>query len=60
MKQIRIKKWSTHWSIRIWDTGTEEFPRVRSAKINADGTSSPYLAKILEEEKDGANIIIQK
>ena len=59
MKQIRIKKWSTHWSIRIWDTGTEEFPRVRSAKINADGTS-PHKAKILAEEKDGANIIIQK
>lgn len=59
MKQIRIKEFGNYWSIRIWDTGTEEYPRVRVAHINDDGTS-PHKIRILKEESDGANIIIQK
>ena len=28
--EVRIKKWSTYWSVKIFDTGTE-YPRVRTA-----------------------------
>ena len=58
MKQIRIKKWSTHWSIRIWDNGSEEFPRVRVASIDSKGRS-PHKIRILKEESNSANIITQ-
>ena len=42
--QVRIKKWSTHWSVKIFDTGTD-YPRVRTASNLA------YLRTIKQEEK---------
>jgi hypothetical protein len=56
IKKIRIKKWSTHWSVRIWDNPSQEFPRVRSANIDKNGRS-PHLSTILREEKDIANSV---
>lgn len=50
IKKIFIKKWSTHFSVKIWDSESQEFPRVRSASIDRLGRS-PHLAKILAEEK---------
>jgi len=41
--EVRIKKWSTHWSVKIFDTGTE-YPRVRTA------SSLAYLRTIKREE----------
>ena len=41
--QVRIKKWSTHWSVKIFDTGTD-YPRVRTA------SSPSHLNKIMEDE----------
>ena len=41
--QVRIKKWSTHWSVKIFDTGTE-YPRVRTA------SRLSYLRTIEREE----------
>ena len=41
--EVRIKKWSTYWSVKIFDTGTE-YPRVRSA------SSLAYLRTIKREE----------
>ena len=41
--EVRIKKWSTHWSVKIFDTGTE-YPRVRSA------SSLAYLREIKKDE----------
>ncbi len=41
--QVRIKKWSTHWSVKIFDTGTD-YPRVRTA------SSLSHLATIEREE----------
>ena len=41
--QVRIKKWSTHWSVKIFDTGTE-YPRVRTA------SSESHLNTIKREE----------
>ena len=28
--QVRIQEWSTHWAVKIFDTGTD-YPRVRTA-----------------------------
>ena len=42
--QVRIKKWSTHWSVKIFDTETE-YPRVRTA------SSLAYLSAIIKDEK---------
>jgi hypothetical protein len=41
--QVRIKKWSTHWSVKIFDTGTD-YPRVRTA------SSLSHLTTIKREE----------
>ncbi len=41
--QVRIKKWSTHWCVKIFDTGTE-YPRVRTA------SSQTYLNEIMRDE----------
>jgi len=41
--EVRIKKWSTYWSVKIFDTGTE-YPRVRTA------SSLAYLRTIKREE----------
>jgi len=41
--EVRIKKWSTHWSVKIFDTGTE-YPRVRTA------SSLAYLNAIIRDE----------
>ena len=41
--EVRIKKWATHWSVKIFDTGTE-YPRVRSA------SSLAYLREIKKDE----------
>ena len=41
--EVRIKKWSTHWSVKIFDTGTE-YPRVRTA------SSLAYLNRIIKDE----------
>ena len=45
MKKIEviIKKWSTYWSVKIFDTGTE-YPRVRTA------SSLAYLNRIIKDE----------
>lgn len=40
--QVRIQKWSTHWSVKIFDQG--EYPRVRTA------SSVSYLRTIKAEE----------
>lgn len=52
IKKIRIKKWSTHWSVRIWDNPSQEFPRVRSASIDKKTGRAPHLDRILAEEQD--------
>ena len=41
--KVRIKKWSTYWSVKIFDTGTE-YPRVRTA------SSLAYLNRIIKDE----------
>jgi len=41
--QVTIKKWSTHWSVKIFDTGTD-YPRVRTA------SSQAYLNEIMRDE----------
>ena len=41
--QVRIKEWSTYWSVKIFDTQTE-YPRVRTA------SSLSYLNKIMRDE----------
>ena len=41
--EVRIKKWSTYWSVKIFDTGTE-YPRVRTA------SSLAYLNAIIKDE----------
>ena len=42
--QVRIKKLSTHWSVKIFDTGTD-YPRVRTA-------SSLSHLRTIEREED--------
>ena len=42
--EVRIKKWSTYWSVKIFDTVTE-YPRVRTA------SSLAYLNAIIKDEK---------
>lgn len=54
--QVRIKKWSTHWSVKIFDTGTD-YPRVRTA------SSSAYLDAIIKDEDLNSsrfNVITQR
>ena len=41
--EVRIKKWSTFWSVKIFDTGSE-YPRVRTA------SSLAYLNRIIKDE----------
>lgn len=41
--EVRIKKWSTFWSVKIFDTGSE-YPRVRTA------SSLAYLNTIIKDE----------
>jgi len=41
--QVRIKQWSTHTSVKIFDTGTD-YPRVRTA------SSYTHLNKIMKDE----------
>ena len=41
--QVRIKQWSTHTSVKIFDTGTDH-PRVRTA------SSYTHLNKIMKDE----------
>ena len=40
--EVRIQKWSTHWSVKIFDQG--EYPRVRTA------SSISHLKTIKKEE----------
>jgi len=40
--QVRIQKWSTHWSVKIFDQG--KYPRVRTA------SSVSHLRTIKKEE----------
>ena len=40
--QVRIQKWSTHWSVKIFDQG--EYPRVRTA------SNVSHLKTIKKEE----------
>lgn len=52
--QVRIQKWSTHWSVKIFDQG--EYPRVRTA------SSISHLKTIKKEENLNSSryrIIIQ-
>ena len=41
--QVRIKEWSTHTSVKIFDTDTDR-PRVRTA------SSQTHLNKIMKDE----------
>jgi len=52
--EVRIQKWSTHWSVKIFDQG--EYPRVRTA------SSISHLKTIKKEENLNSSryrIIIQ-
>jgi hypothetical protein len=46
--QVRIKEWSTHWSVKIFDQGIDsdgnDRPRVRTA------SSQSHLNKIMRDE----------
>lgn len=46
--EVRIKKWSTHWSVKIFDQGIDsegnDRPRVRTA------SSEAYLNQIMKDE----------
>ena len=46
--QVRIKKWSTHWAVKIFDQGVDaegnERPRVRTA------SSESHLNRIMRDE----------
>jgi len=46
--QVRIKEWSSHWSVKIFDQGIDsngnDRPRVRTA------SSQSHLDKIMREE----------
>jgi hypothetical protein len=46
--QVRIKEWSTHWSVKIFDQGIDsngnDRPRVRTA------SSQSHLNKIMKDE----------
>ena len=46
--QVRIKEWSTHWSVKIFDQGIDsngnDRPRVRTA------SSQSHLNKIIKDE----------
>jgi hypothetical protein len=46
--QVRIKEWSTHWAVKIFDQGVDaegnERPRVRTA------SSQSHLNRIMREE----------
>ena len=46
--QVRIKKWSTYWSVKIFDQGIDsegnDRPRVRTA------SSQAYLNEIMRDE----------
>ena len=46
--QVRIKEWSTHWSVKIFDQGLDsngnDRPRVRTA------SSQSHLNKIMRDE----------
>jgi hypothetical protein len=46
--QVRIKQWSTHWAVKIFDQGIDsngnDRPRIRIA------SSQSYLNRIMKEE----------
>ncbi len=46
--EVRIKEWSTHWAVKIFDQGTDsqgnDRPRVRTA------SSQSHLNKIMRDE----------
>jgi hypothetical protein len=46
--EVRIKEWSTHWSVKIFDQGIDsqgnDRPRIRIA------SSQSYLNRIMKEE----------
>ena len=46
--QVRIKEWSSHWSVKIFDQGIDsngnDRPRIRIA------SSQSYLNRIMKEE----------
>tara|TARA_Y100000310_G_scaffold285997_1_gene309821 strand:+ start:370 stop:573 length:204 start_codon:yes stop_codon:yes gene_type:complete len=50
IKKIEVKKFSTFWSVKVWDRPSQVAPRVRVAGIDKQGRS-PHLARILAEEQ---------
>jgi hypothetical protein len=50
IKKIEVKKFSTFWSVKVWDRPSQETPRVRIAGIDKKGRS-PHLARILAQEE---------
>jgi hypothetical protein len=50
IKKIEVKKFSTFWSVKIWEREAQALPRVRVAGIDRKGRS-PHLARILAEEQ---------
>ena len=50
IKKIEVKKFSTFWSVKIWERPNQETPRVRIAGIDKQGRS-PHLARILAQEE---------
>ncbi len=41
---VIVKKWSTHWSVKIFEKGIKELPRVRTS------SSLSHLNTIMKEE----------
>ena len=56
IKKIEVKKFSTFWSVKIWEVSSSRpsiiglAPRVRIAGIDKQGRS-PHLARILAQEE---------
>ena len=50
IKKIEVKKFSTFWSVKIWEGKAQVMPRVRVAGIDRNGRS-PHLARILAQEQ---------
>ena len=56
IKKIEVKKFSTFWSVKIWEVSSSHpsiiglAPRVRIAGIDKQGRS-PHLARILAQEE---------
>ena len=50
-RKIEVNKRSTFYSVKIWDTPNQEYPRVRIASIDKATGRAPHLNTILREEE---------